>query len=190
MWIFQNLDSLVGHIISKEGVVVDSEKIKAIMEWPTRQNATKVRSFMGLARNYRRFIWDFSNIRHPTTTLQRKWVKLQWKPKCTTSFEQLKKLLTRAPILGIIDPKKDFVFYIDACKEGLGGVLMQEGYVVCYELRKLNEHEKNYVTHDLELAVNSAQFKNVEALSVGKKFYTDGRPQGIEIYVWSALVEC
>jgi hypothetical protein len=56
-------------------------------------------------------------------------------------------------LLKIADPDKEFVVCTDACKRGLGGVLMQEGQVVCYESRKLNEHEQNYVTHDLELAV-------------------------------------
>jgi hypothetical protein len=55
-------------------------------------------------------------------------------------------------VLKIADPNKDFLVCTDACKEGLGGVLMQEGHVICYESRKLNEHEINYVTHDLELA--------------------------------------
>ena len=51
-----------------------------------------------------------------------------------------------------MDPRKEFVVCIDACNEGLGGVLMQQGYVIFYELRKLKEHEKNYATHYLDLA--------------------------------------
>jgi hypothetical protein len=75
-----------------------------------------------------------------------------WSPECEDSFQQLKQLLTNAPVLKIADPEKDFLVCTDACKEGLGGVLMQEGQVVCYESQKLNEHEKKYATHDLELA--------------------------------------
>jgi hypothetical protein len=60
----------------------------------------------------------------------------------------LKHLLTSAPILKIANPNKDFVVCIDACGEGLGGVLMQDNHVVCYESRKLKDHERNYVTHD------------------------------------------
>jgi hypothetical protein len=56
-------------------------------------------------------------------------------------------------VLNIANPNKDFLVCIDACKEGLGGVLMQEGHVNFYDSRKLNEHEINYVTHDLELVV-------------------------------------
>jgi hypothetical protein len=64
----------------------------------------------------------------------------------------VKYLLTNAPVLNIADPNKDFFVCTNASKEGLGGVLMQEEHVICYESRKLNEHEINYVTHDLELA--------------------------------------
>jgi hypothetical protein len=64
----------------------------------------------------------------------------------------LKQLLTSAPILRIADPNADFIVCIDACKEGLGGVLSQNGFVIYYESRKLEENKKNYGTHDLELA--------------------------------------
>jgi hypothetical protein len=71
--------------------------------------------------------------------------------ECEEIFQELKYLLTNAHVLKIADPNKDFLVCTDACKEGLGGVLMQEGHVICYESRKLNEHEFNYVTHDMEL---------------------------------------
>ena len=64
----------------------------------------------------------------------------------------MKKLLKSAPILRFADPNEDFIVCTDACKEGLGGVLSQNGFVICYELRKLKEHEIHYATHDLELA--------------------------------------
>ena len=70
----------------------------------------------------------------------------------TNIFQHLKKLLTSTDVLNIVDPKKDFVVCTDACIEGLGGVLMQEGFVICYDPRKLKEHENNYATHGLELA--------------------------------------
>jgi hypothetical protein len=71
---------------------------------------------------------------------------------CEKSFQHLKKLLTSAPILRIADPNEDFIVCIDDCKEGLGGCLSQNGIVVCYESRKLKEHEIHYTTHELELA--------------------------------------
>jgi hypothetical protein len=113
---------------------------------------TEVRSFMGPAGYYRTFIEGFSNIPHLITSLQKKGVKFQWTLDCEKSFQHLKRLLTSAPILRIVDPNEDFIVCIDACKEWVGGVLSQNGYVVCYESRNLKEHEMNYATHSLELA--------------------------------------
>jgi hypothetical protein len=88
---------------------------------------------------------------HPITSLQKKQVKFQWTVECEKSFQHLKKLLTSSPILRIVDPHEDFIVCTYACKEGLGGVLMKNEYVVRYESRKLKEHERHYSTHDLEL---------------------------------------
>jgi hypothetical protein len=148
---YQKQIHYLGHIISEDGIAVDPEKIEAIRGWSAPKNVTEVRSFMGLAGYYRGFIEGFSKIAHPITSLQKKGVKFQWTLNCEKSFQHLKQLLTSAPILRIVDPNEDFIVCIDACKEGLGGVLSQNGFVVCYESRKLKEHERHYATHDLEL---------------------------------------
>lgn len=72
---------------------------------------------------------------------------------CEKNFQELKKKLTTAPMLILPDSKEHFIVYYDASKMGLGGVLMQNRQVVAYSLRQLKVHEKNYPTHDLELAV-------------------------------------
>ena len=131
---------------------MDPEKIEAIMNCPTPRNVTNVRSFMGLAGYYRRFFKGFSKVAHAIISLQKKGMKFEWTSRCEESFQQLKNLLTNAPVLKVADPEKDFVVCTDACGQGLGGVLMQDNHVICYESRKLKEHEKNYATHDLELA--------------------------------------
>jgi hypothetical protein len=79
-------------------------------------------------------------------------VKFEWAAKYQESFQRLKELLMRAPALEIADPDEDYVVCADACKEGFGGVLTQGGHVICYESRKLKEHEVNYAMHGLELA--------------------------------------
>jgi hypothetical protein len=114
-------------------VEVDPEKIKVIIDWTAHISVKEVRSFMVLDGYYRRFIKGFSKIGNPITSLQRKGNKFIWSLECEASFQQLKHLLTDAPILRIVDPEKDFLVCIYACKEGLGGVLMQEGQVICYE---------------------------------------------------------
>lgn len=103
------------------------------MEWVAPRNVYEVRSFMGLEGYYNRFIWNFSWISSPITSLQRKGKKFEWIEECEASCEQLKQLLTHAPVLKIVDPDKEFVVCTDACKRGLSGVLMQEGHVICYE---------------------------------------------------------
>ena len=83
---YQQQIQYLGHIISEEGIAVDPSKIEAIQEWPTPRNVTEVRSFMGLAGYYRRFIEGFSRIAHHITSLQRKGVKFEWNPKCEERF--------------------------------------------------------------------------------------------------------
>jgi hypothetical protein len=167
---FQKQIHYLGHVLSKEGVAVDPDKIRSIMEWPTPKDVSDIRSFMGLAGYYRRFIKDFSKIGCPITALQKKGTKFLWTQQCEERFQTLKHLLTHAPVLKIADPEADFLVCTDACKEGLGGVLMQEGKVICYESRKLNEHEVNYVTHDLELAAIVHALKMWRHYLLGRKF--------------------
>ena len=142
----------LGHVISKDGVSVDPSKIEAVSKWPAPKNVTEVRSFLGLAGYYRRFVEGFAKLAAPLTALTRKERKYEWTEKCEASFQELKKKLTSAPILTIPSVEGEFDIYSDASKMGLGAVLMQNGKVVAYASRQLKEHEKNYPTHDLELA--------------------------------------
>ena len=96
----------MGHIISEQGLAVDPEKIQAIKEWPVPTDVSAVRSFMGTAGYYHRFVERFSAIAYPITSLQRKGVKFEWTEKFQNSFEQLNLKLTTAPILKIADPDK------------------------------------------------------------------------------------
>jgi hypothetical protein len=125
---------------------------------------------MGLAGYYRRFIKGFSKIGCAITALQKKGAKFTWTHECEEIFQSLKHLLTHAPMLKIVDLENDFLVCTDACNEGLEGVLMQGGSVVCYESRKLNEHEVNYVTHDLELVAIVHALKMWRHYLLGMKF--------------------
>jgi hypothetical protein len=141
------------YVISKGGVSVDPSKVEAVINWKRPKNASEVRSFLGLAGYYRRFIKGFSQIALPMTRLTRKEISFKWDSKCEKSFMSLKEKLTTAPVLVIPDPSKSYEVFCDASKKGLGGVLMQNGQVVAYASRQLKPHEENYPTHDLELAV-------------------------------------
>jgi hypothetical protein len=106
---------------------------------------------MGLVGYYISFIVRFSKISHSITSLQKKGTKFEWTLKCEKNFNMLMELLTSAHVLKIVDPKESFLVCTNACKEGLGGVLTQNGHVIGYEYRKLKEHDRNYATHDMEL---------------------------------------
>ena len=125
---------------------------------------------MGLAGYYRRFIEGFSKLAHAITSLQKKSVKFDWTSKCEDNFQKLKKMLTSAQVLKIVDPEGNFVVCTDACKQGIDGVLMQDGHVINYESRKLKEHEKNYATHELELTAIIHALKMWIHYLMGKKF--------------------
>ncbi|KAI3734189.1 hypothetical protein L6452_13653 [Arctium lappa] len=142
----------LGHVVSKDGIQVDPTKIEAIKGWEAPKSPSEVRSFLGLAGYYRKFIQDFSRIATPLTALTRKNVKFVWLEAQKEAFGKLKESLSSAPVLSLPNGSEGFVIYSNASKLGLGCVLMQEGKVIAYASRQLKEHEKNYPTHDLELA--------------------------------------
>ncbi|GAU46655.1 hypothetical protein TSUD_281460 [Trifolium subterraneum] len=144
--------SFLGHVISSGGIAVDPAKVDAVMKWGTPESVSEIRSFLGLAGYYRRFIEGFSKMALPLTLLTRKDQAFVWDEKCEKIFQELKEKLTTGPVLILPDAKESFVVYCDASKMGLGGVLMQKGKVVAYASRQLKVHERNYPTHDLELA--------------------------------------
>jgi hypothetical protein len=148
---YQSRIHYLGHVISGEGIAMDPAKVEAIMECLVPTNVTEVRSFIGLAGYYRRFVEGFLKIANPITKLQNKNKKFVWTEKCAEEFWRLKELLTTAPILKVPNMDADFLLCTDASKEGLGRVLMQDERVIAYISRKLRRHEENYATHDLEL---------------------------------------
>uniref|UniRef100_A0A251RRD4 RNA-directed DNA polymerase n=1 Tax=Helianthus annuus TaxID=4232 RepID=A0A251RRD4_HELAN len=141
----------LGHIVDEQGIHVDPSKISAIKDWDTPTTPTEVRSFLGLAGYYRRFIENFSKIAVPLTALTQKNQPFEWGSKQEEAFQTLKQKLCDAPILTLPEGNDDFVVYCDASKLGLGCVLMQRNKVIAYASRQLKVHEKNYTTHDLEL---------------------------------------
>ena len=119
--------SFLGHVVSGEGISADPKKVEAIIKWEQPKNVAEVRSFLGLAGYYRRFVEGFSRISAPLSQLTRKGVKFSWNEKCEKSFQELKTRLTSAPILALPSSGKEFVVFSDASHQGLGCVLMQEG---------------------------------------------------------------
>ncbi|KAL2226543.1 UNVERIFIED_CONTAM: Transposon Tf2-12 polyprotein, partial [Sesamum indicum] len=142
----------IDDILIYSRVQPDPAKVKAILEWEPPKNVSEIRSFLGSAGYYRRFVKDFSIIAKPLTNLLKKNAPFNWNDKCAQSFEELKKRLTSAPILALPSGDGGYVVFTDASRQGLGCVLMQHGRVIAYASRQLRPHEINYPTHNLELA--------------------------------------
>ncbi|KAA3482844.1 DNA/RNA polymerases superfamily protein [Gossypium australe] len=135
----------LGYIISADRIRVDSKKIEAIVQWKAPRNVSEVHSFLGLAAL-------------PMTKLLQKNVLFVWDDQCQESFEKLKKMLTEAPVLTLPESGKDFVIYSDASLSSL------DGKVIAYASRQLKPNERNYPTHDLELAAVLKQRRWIELL--------------------------
>ncbi|GJZ50098.1 putative nucleotidyltransferase, ribonuclease H [Tanacetum coccineum] len=165
----------LGHVVNQSGIHVDPSKIEVVKNWKAPTTPSEVRSFLGLAGYYRRFIVNFSKIAKPLTSLTQKNQKYEWGKKEEEAFQTLKNNLCDAPILSLPDGIEDFVVYCDASNQGLGCVLMQRGKVIAYASRQLKIHEKNYTTHDLELGAVVFALKTWRHYLYGTKsvIYTD-----------------
>ncbi|GJR42077.1 putative nucleotidyltransferase, ribonuclease H [Tanacetum coccineum] len=115
--------AFLGHIVSSEGITMDPAKVEAITKWPRPTSVTEVRSFLGLAGYYRRFVDGFSRLALPLTKLMRKGEKFVWNDEREKSFEELKQRLVSAPILTLPSGSGGFQIYSDASKKELAAVV-------------------------------------------------------------------
>nr|GEZ68199.1 putative reverse transcriptase domain-containing protein [Tanacetum cinerariifolium] len=110
--------AFLGHIVSAEGITMDPAKVEAITKWPRPTSVTEVRSFLGLAGYYRKFVEGFSRLALPLTKLMRKGEKFVWNEEREKSFEELKQRLVSAPVLTLPSGSGGFQIYSDASKKG------------------------------------------------------------------------
>nr|GEY40965.1 putative reverse transcriptase domain-containing protein [Tanacetum cinerariifolium] len=136
---------------TSQGLHVDPAKIETVKNWASPTTPTEVRQFLGLAGYHRRFIKYFLKIAKSLTELTQKNKKYFWEEDQESAFQLLKQKLCEAPILALQKGNNDFVVQCDASHLGLGAVLMQREKFIVYASRQLKPHEKNYITHDLEL---------------------------------------
>lgn len=164
----------LGHVISTEGVKADPAKVEAVRGWPAPRNQTEVRSFLGLASYYRRFVKGFAEIARPLHQLTEEGKKFSWGEECQQAFLQLKSCLISAPVLAYPDPHKSFILDTDASDVGIGAVLSQayDGIerVVAYASRALTKQERIYATTKKELLSMVTFTKYFKHYLLGKEF--------------------
>ncbi|XP_015168928.1 uncharacterized protein K02A2.6-like [Solanum tuberosum] len=131
----------LGHTISHGEIRMDSDKVEAIRDWEAPTKVPELRSFLGLANYYRRFIFGYSAIATPLTDLLKKSREWEWADSCRDAFEKLKVAIIEEPVLALLDFTKAFEIHTDASDFAIGGVLMQEGHPIAFESRKLNDAE-------------------------------------------------
>jgi len=138
----------LGHRITQEGLKMDDHKVKAIMDWEPPKLVPTLKSFLGLASYYRKFIKNFAQIAAPLTILLKKsTVTYESEGACNEAFETLKGILVKKPVLKLLDFDKDFEIHFDASDFAIGGILVQEGRPVAFESKKLSEMERRWPTH-------------------------------------------
>ena len=140
----------LGHFIEAKGVNTDPAKVDAIKRWPTPNSIKQLRSFLGLANYYRRFIRGYNILSRPLTTLLQKGGFI-WSPEADTALDNLKDALSSALVLALPDFNKTFVVETDACNTGIGAVLMQEGHPICYISRALGPRQQALSVYEKEL---------------------------------------
>lgn len=152
--LFQREVTYLGHIISEAGVATDPAKTAAVRDWPVTMTVKEVKSFLGFAGYYRRFIPAFSKIAgplhaltHGTTAHGKRSAPIGWSPGCQQAFDHLKEALLNAPVLAYADFPLLFRLYTDGSFEGLGAVLTQvqgtKERVIAYASRSLHPAERN-----------------------------------------------
>jgi len=164
----------LGHVISAAGVLPDPSKVDTIQQWPATTNVSEVRSFLGLASYYRRFIPQFADIARPLHTLTAKESVFIWKEEQEIAFRALQSALLSAPVLA--SPVDDGKYYLDtdASFTGLGAVLQQEQEgqikVIAYASRVLSPAERNYCTTRRELLALVFGLKQFRQFFLGRRF--------------------
>ncbi|QRV83345.1 Retrotransposable element Tf2 protein [Ceratobasidium sp. AG-Ba] len=146
----------LGLVITPEGISMEEEKIKAIMEWGAPRKIKEVQAFLGFVNFYRRFIAEFSKIARPLHDLTKRDTRFEWSQECQQAFEEIKKRVSQDPVLIHPDPDKPFILETDASGIAIGAILSQRGedgylHPVAYLSKSYNDAQRNYDTANKEL---------------------------------------
>ena len=184
----------LGHVVSAEGVHTDPAKIESVKRIATPQNVAQVRSFLGLAGYYRKFIHNFATLTYPLVELTKKGKPFCWTEVHDTAFSALKASLCATPVLAFPILNRQFVLQTDASDVGLGAILTQidgngNERVVSYASRTLSDCEKNYSATEKELLAVVFAVEYFRVYLLGGKFLLFTDHQHILICLYDNLCE-
>jgi len=140
----------LGHIISEQGVSTDPSKVQAIVDWPVPSTVKELRSFLGLAGYYRKFVCHFGIVSRPLTNLLKKGTLFVWTSEHDSAFATLKSFLSTAPVLALPDFAVPFAIETDACDSGVGAVLIQRGHPLAFISKDLGPRTRGLSTYEKE----------------------------------------
>lgn len=170
--LFQSSVKYLGHVVCKEGIKTDPDKIQCIADWLLPIDVRKLKCFLGLASYYRRFIKNFAQIAAPLHPLSNSGTKWEWSNACNDAFFELKKQLMTSPVLIFPDFNLEFVLDTYASGDGIGAMLSQvvEGkeQVVAYASRVPSRMEQKYCATLREFVDCGVGCSSPSAVSVRK----------------------
>jgi len=172
----------LGHVITKDGVKPNPDKISAVTNFPIPKSIKDIQSFLGLSGYYRRFISNYSKITKPLTALLKKDIPFNFDQNCLNSFNLLKQSLTKAPILQYPNFEEPFILTCDASNFAIGSVLSQgplnKDLPIAYASRTLNQAEVRYSTIEKELLAIVWSVRHFRPYLYGRRFLlvTDHKP--------------
>lgn len=179
---YQKKVEFLGHVVSKDGIATNPEKISAVVSWPAPTSVTEVRSFLGLCSYYRKFIRNFARVSAPLTNLTKKDVPFKWDQTAQNAMDVLKDCLVTAPILSYPDTTCSFILDCDASDTGIGAVLSQKSgeveSVISYGSKTLSKAERRYCVTRKELLAIVFFVKHFRHYLLGRHFLvrTDHQP--------------
>jgi hypothetical protein len=141
----------LGHIVGGGELKIDPSKVKVILEWPKPNNVTEVRSFLGAAQYWRKFIANFSSIAAPLHAMTSVKQVFQWGGKQQKDFDTLKDKISSTPVLALLNLRQPFEIQTDASNYAMGEVLLQHGKPICFHSKTFNGVVIKYPTYDKEL---------------------------------------
>ncbi|KAK3737844.1 hypothetical protein QZH41_004781 [Actinostola sp. cb2023] len=168
----------MGHVFTSNGLKIDPDKVKAIVNMPKPEDIQGVQRLNGFVNYLAKFLPKLSDVMLPIRELTRKDVEWQWSEKQEKAFAEVKRAVTEAPVLRYYDPKKDLEIQCDASQSGLGATLMQEGKPIAYASRALSECETRYAQIEKEMLAIVYSLEKFHQYTFGRlvKVQSDHKP--------------